>query len=34
MRRILLGATPAVFWLVIAHALAQQAITTPDPGKR
>ncbi len=29
MRRILLGATPAVFWLAVAHALAQQAITTP-----
>jgi hypothetical protein len=29
MRRILLGATPAVFWLAITHALAQQAITTP-----
>ena len=29
MRRIPLGATPAVFWLVIAHALAQQVITTP-----
>ncbi|HTI83756.1 MAG TPA: tyrosine-protein phosphatase [Acetobacteraceae bacterium] len=29
MRRILLGATPAMFWLTITHALAQQAITTP-----
>jgi protein-tyrosine phosphatase len=29
MRRILLGATPAVFWLTVAHALAQQAISTP-----
>ncbi len=29
MRRILLGATPAMFWLAIAHALAQQTITTP-----
>ncbi len=29
MRRVLLGATPAMFWLVAAHALAQQAITTP-----
>src|SRR5690242_17268702 len=30
MRRILLGATPAMFWLTITHALAQQAITTPN----
>jgi protein-tyrosine phosphatase len=29
MRRILLGATPAVFWLAVTQALAQQAITTP-----
>ena len=29
MRRILLGATPAVFWLAVAHAFAQQAISTP-----
>lgn len=29
MRRVLLGATPAMFWLVAAHALAQPAITTP-----
>jgi protein-tyrosine phosphatase len=29
MRRILLGATPAVFWLAVAHALAQQPIVTP-----
>jgi len=38
MRRILLGATPAVFWLAITHAAAQQAITTPilasDPNFR
>ena len=29
MRRTLLGATPAVFWLVVTHALAQQPISTP-----
>src|SRR5689334_8592724 len=29
MRHILLGATPAVFWLAVAHALAQQPIATP-----
>ena len=29
MRRILLSATPAMVWLAITHALAQQAITTP-----
>lgn len=29
MRRVLLGATPAMFWLVAAHALAQQALNTP-----
>jgi protein tyrosine/serine phosphatase len=29
MRRILPGATPAVFWLAVAHALAQQPIATP-----
>ena len=38
MRRILLGATPAAFWLAITHAAAQQAIATPiltsDPNFR
>ena len=38
MRRILLGATPAVFWLAVTPAAAQQAITTPilasDPNFR
>lgn len=29
MRRILFGATPAMLWLVVTQALAQQAITTP-----
>ena len=29
MRRMLLGATPAMFWLAVAHALAQQLIATP-----
>ena len=38
MRGILLGATPAVFWLAVTPAAAQQAITTPilasDPNFR
>jgi len=38
MRRILLGATPAVLWLAVTPAAAQQAITTPilasDPNFR
>lgn len=38
MRRILLGATPAMFWLVLTQALAQQPISTPmlasDPNFR
>jgi hypothetical protein len=29
MRRILLGAAPAMFWLAAAHSLAQQPIATP-----
>jgi protein-tyrosine phosphatase len=29
MRRILLGAAPAMFWLAITHAVAQQTISTP-----